>query len=253
MRAAIFWSLGIVFVWGIVFHACKKEKIIIQGSRTDTIYIQYEHCQYDTSLPINCYTTHLRSGAQRFGAGKEDTIVMYESQCITLGHCKFDEFFPYYKLCFEGPSSGRIPDTAMCRAAGIPLCCPTFMDYPDDLPVTDIDILTVWLRKISVCSVGAQWLSFSKVGQTRYLEHPDSNPNFSCQSHLQSLFPDSIQNYKFKNCSIRLIEYPQEFDYDTITIVYAPQGPGGSLIPCCAGDFSNPPLNVYAKIGLQCN
>ncbi len=235
------------------FHACKKEKIIIQGSRTDTIYVQYEHCRYDTSLPINCYTTHLRGSARRLMSVKEDTIVWYESQCITFGHCKFDDFYPYYKICFTGPSSGRIPDTAMCRAAGVPLCCPAFSEIVDDLPTTDIDILTVWFKTINICSNKSNILLFNEIGQTRYLEYPDSNPNFSCQAHLQSLFPDSVQTYKFKNCSIRLIEYPQEFDYDTITVVYAPQGPGGSLTPCCAGAFKNPPLSIYVKIGLQCS
>jgi len=142
----------------------------------------------------------------------------------------------------------------MCRAAGIPLCCPAFMDY-EDVVVPNIDIASVIINIKNVCSRRNKLVMMDEIGQTRYLEHPDSNTNFSCQSHLQSLFPDSIQIYKFKNCSIRLIEYPQEFDYDTITVVYAPQGPGGSLTPCCAGFRNNSPYDIYsiyAKIGLQC-
>ncbi|NPA33561.1 MAG: hypothetical protein GXO48_01340 [Chlorobi bacterium] len=250
-------AISTLFLSLIVFHACKKEKIIIQGSRTDTIYIQYEHCQYDTSLPINCYTTHLRSSAQRLGNAQEDTIVWYESQCITLGHCKFDEFYPYYKVCLISIVPGRIPDTAMCRAAGIPLCCPEFIDYyGDDVVVPNIDIAMVMMGINNICNKNSRLIGFDVLGQTSYLEHPDSNPNFSCQNHLQSwsIFPDFIQRYQFKNCSIRLIEYPKKFDYDTVTVVYAMQGPNGNFTPCCAGSFSTgiDIFSIHAKIGLQC-
>ncbi len=260
MRKAILGGLGIVFVLGIVFHACKKEKIIIQGSRTDTIYVQYENCQYDTSLPINCYTTHLRGSARRLRSVKEDTIVWYFSRCVTFGFCEFEKFYPYYKVCFRSPPGGRIPDTTMCRDAGIPLCCPSFgEEIADDMPRTDVDISRVLFTITNICTKQSKWVSFHEIGQTKYLEHPDSNPNFSCQTHLQTLFPDSIQRHTFKNCSIRLIEIPKQFDYDTITVVYLPQGPNGNYIPCCAGTVNllKPPtydlFDMYVKIGLQCN
>ena len=146
----------------------------------------------------------------------------------------------------------------MCRAAGIPLCCPEIIDYyADDVVVPNIDIASVVMGISSICNKNSKLIGFEVLGQTRYLEHPDSNPNFSCQAHLQSwsIFPDSIQRHRFKNCSIRLIELPKQFDYDTITVVSAMQGPNGSFTPCCAGDFNNviDVLNKHVKIGLQCN
>ncbi len=261
MRVVSFVGLAVlVVVLAIAFPSCKKEKIIVQGSRTDTIYIQYEHCQYDTSLPINCYTTHYIRGKQdRIRFSREDTIVWYFSQCVTFGFCEFEKFYSYYRVCFKSPPGGRIPDTAMCRAAGIPLCCPSFgEEVADDIPTIDVDIASVLFTITNLCTRQTRWVEFNEIGETRYLEHPDSNPDFSCQAHLQSLFPDTIQLERFKNCSIRLIEIPKQFDNDTITVVYLPQGPGGDYIPCCAGTVNllSPPthglFDVYVKVGLQC-
>ncbi len=250
------------------FHACKKEKIIIQGSRTDTIYVQYDHCQYDTSLPINCYTTHLRGSAQRLGAGGGvDTLELTTLQYVTLGHCEFDKFVPLYVLRVYGIFPGRIPDTAMCRAAGLPLCCPSYNTNQPCFQATEKgdpllegspnDISSAFFQLIDFCDrTNIEKFSFNIVGQTQYLLHPDSNPNLQCSQHLQALFQNSCQAFNFRNCTVRLIDIPKRFEPDTITVVYLPQADGYYTTPCCAAAFKESSGGLFqetVKIELQCD
>ncbi len=252
------------------FHACKKEKIIIQGSRTDTIYIQYEHCQYDTSLPINCYTTHLRSGFSKFRA-TSDTFIIGNNQCVILGNCDGENFQPVYKICAE-IIPGRIPDTAMCRAAGLPLCCPSYYSESPCLQATQIpepphtfdlnDISTVTLTVSNICQKTQKDISLNLLGPTLFIMHPDSNPNFICQDYLRPLFQNACQSYTIGNCTMRLVDIPRKYEPDTVRLIYLEQGepnPIGvpTLIPCCAPAYktasSSNPFNATAKIEIACN
>ena len=251
------------------FHACKKEKIIIQGSRTDTIYVQYEHCRYDTSLPINCYTTHLRGSARRLRAGGGvDTLELTTLQYVTLGYCEFDKFVPLYILRATSIGPGRIPDTAMCRRAGIPLCCPManfeqpcLQAQQQDGPniIYDVnDVASVEFSLKEFCNRSKeQEFSFNKIGPTQYISHPDSNPNLSCQDFVQLLQHSDCQEFRFKNCSIKLVDIDSKYDFDTVTVVYLMQGDNMTWIPCCAGAYSPDnifdPFEATAKIQLQCN
>ncbi len=249
------------------FHACKKEKIIVQGSRTDTIYIQYEHCQYDTSLPINCYTTHLRSGAQPLRSNGVDTLELNVFQYVTLGYCRLEKFVPLYILHPEMITNWRIPDTAMCRAAGIPLCCPGYnTDKPclqatesaETIPYNYInDVSSVWFTLVDFCTRrDTLQFSFNLVGQTQYIAHPDSNPNLSCSQYLQALFQSSCEVFSFKNCTIRLIDIPEQYEPDTVTVVYLPQGENYYTTPCCAPAFKSTTggfLDKTVKIELRCD
>lgn len=251
MRKGVVTALSLpVAMLFATFHACKKEKIIVQGSRTDTILIQYEHCQYDTTLPINCYVTHLRSYSRTLRNNKADTLELNVLQYVTLGHCKFSEFIPLYILHTKVIFPGRIPDTAMCRAAGLPLCCPGYTTERPCLQATVKgeplassqwnDISSAWFELINICSkTDTLRFSFNLIGQTQYLSHPDSNPQLSCYQHIQPLLQNSCQSFSFKNCTIHLIDIPMRYEPDTITVVYLPQGENNYLIPCCAPAFKD--------------
>ncbi len=253
--------LGLGF-WLTFLPGCRKETEVVTYVHHDTVYVQPDMCP-DTTLPINCYTTYLRGQGQRLPLGKEDTITVGMDQCITLGHCAFDTFIPTYRICLRAVSPGHIPDTAMCRAAGLPLCCPAYKPPPDDVGGGHIDLVAAYFEVRQICGA-KQRVIFNQLGITQHLPHPDANPNFSCQLYLDTLLEDVPAVYWFKNCSFRFIRYPDQFDYDTIREVYLPQGPPNvfgepSLIPCCAGDFknkSNPGFSIsdiYTIIGLQCN
>jgi len=251
------------------FHACKKEKIIIQGSRTDTIYVQYEHCQYDTSLPINCYTTHLRGSARRLRAGGGvDTLELTTLQYVTLGYCEFDKFVPLYILRAEAIFPGRIPDTAMCRTAGIPLCCPMadlkqpcLQAEPQDASQIIYefnDVATTTFSLTNICNKqDIRKFSFNLIGPTQYIESPDSNPALLCQDFIRPLLDSACQVFTFRNCTIKLIDISRKHDYDTVKVVYLMQGDNMTWIPCCAGAYKEVdptrPFERTAKIILQCD
>ena len=263
VRSRFLLATTLAIVWMVVYllPGCRKETEVVTVTRYDTVYTQPDMCP-DTTLPINCYTTFLRGQGQRLPLGKEDTITVGMDQCITLGHCAFDTFIPTYRICLRAVSPGHIPDTAMCRAAGIPLCCPAYKPPPDDVAGSNADIRSVYFGVYKICD-GDKGVIFTQLGQTQYLSHPDSNPNYSCQTHIQNLLQDTIETFAFNNCTFRLIHFPKQFDYDTVTVVYLPQGPPNALgeptlIPCCAGTFKNPfnpgygLWDVFVQIGLRC-
>ncbi len=266
--------LGLGF-WLTFLPGCRKETEVVTFVHHDTVYVQPDMCP-DTTLPINCYTTQLRSSTRNLFDNGKDTLYLPEVSCIWLGHCSFDKFTPLYRVCISGASDALIPDTAMCRAAGLPLCCPHYdtsliscVDYSSDSdvpgpdpapgypPYNDVGI--AYLRVIPLCSQQPErWYNLTIFGATARLSHPDSNSAFSCQMHVQALQSHACTEFQLHNCTLRLIDIPRIAD--TVTAVWLPQGPPDPIlstpryIRCCAPDVKNTFTRLSTvQIVLQCD
>ncbi len=205
-------TLLLLSIFISTFHACKKEKIIVQGSRTDTIYIEPNLCK-DTVLDINCYTEYFRRGTERIVV-REDTIIISEGKSIVLGNCSAGKFKPLYTLIVTGIYGGRIPDTSMCRNAGLPLCCPYYdttmscvgsglssgsVNDDSQLPFFN-DIQLVSLRFVPTCSrLNTLEFNLPVFGPTYYVFSPDSNPSFSCYDYMMDISDKVCSAINVKN------------------------------------------------------
>ena len=249
--------LGLGF-WLTFLPGCRKETEVVTFVHHDTVYVQPDMCP-DTTLPINCYTTYLRDGTLRRLAAQEDTLTVSETRCVWLGHCSYNEFTPIYKLCV-GVDGGRIPDTAMCRAAGIPLCCPYYDTYTfpcrqvinsrnpfrSSIPLNDAEVAI--LDFSPPCStLPRQVYYIPYFGPTQFISHPDSNPSISCSAYVQDIKQRTCSEARVHNCTLRVLYIPNR--YDTVTAIQFPQGP-----TCCAPAAKGSiPVSVPVKIGIRCD
>ncbi len=258
--------------WGalstiLFLTTCKKDKWPSGPSRMDSVYVysDTDTCKDIKGLPINCFSHEGNI------ITTSDTFLMQEGECIWFGNCADQEFTPIYRVCLRSIYDYRVPDTAMCRADSLPLCCPDdyfeapsmcwkYYPYPDDFwdvvggPDKPIDVAVVSFRAVAYCYL-RQGFVYSAVlfGNTRNLSHPDSLPNFSCDSYLAYYDTTGCRRLPVGECVLEVKDVvPRPDSVQQATTDYHSMS---QRITCCTGAYSPSLLNVTpkAKVVLSCN
>jgi len=245
-------------VFTMFLLTCRKDKLTANPNDIDTIIIvsEVDTCSGVASLPINCYTTPFIRGYRAIG--EPDTFILKKDQCIWFGNCSNRKFTAIYKVCVEGITDYRIPDTAMCRRDSLNLCCVDFYDYystcskytpaPGDFwdyaggPDKPVDVASIYFSGVSYCYVRSGFKYESVLGgPTKYAAVPIDSPVYTdysfCPYYHLFATPDSVRcrHFKVGECTINIIDvFPRP---DSVQGAYYSYSGGDA--PCCTGSYSS--------------
>ncbi len=208
----------------------------------------------DTARPINCYLRPPVPNKDIHPLNPADTLLLPEGNCLFLGHCAPDTFIPHYKLCLPGFLDNRIPDTAMCRRVGLPLCCPDptnfLVEFTDVIiSIYGVDAAQATFQVTPLCpALPSQKHKLILWGKYTTLPHSDYSST-PCSTYVQQWWwLDISDSFQVQNCTIELLDLLPGPDTVTMTLLSGPY-----IDSCCTGiSKQRTPADRKTQIRIHC-